>query len=79
MTKEIKFPFEPNEKVKASFRQTAQRKKAIQVMTEAITTIACKIDSPWRIARKEHPELMSIKEVLQYNELTETIDIVVSE
>ena len=73
---EVKFPFEPNEKVKAAFRQEAQYRRAIKMMTEAIAKAASGIDSPWLVLGKEYPELMSIKEGLRYNELTETIDII---
>ncbi len=75
MSKEIKFPFEPNERVKAAFRQEAQTTRAVTLMTEAITKIASNILDPWTILKQEHPELIESESQLKYNCLSELVDI----
>ena len=77
--KEIKFPFKPNECVVAAFRQEAQLKRAIVVMTEALAKVAADAVDPWDILMREHPELMEGKRraKFRYSGISETIDLVV--
>jgi len=73
--KEIKFPFEPNKKVKAAFRQETQLRRAIYVMTEAVAKVAADVIDPWEVAKQEHPELMVNLGRLKYNLISERIDL----
>jgi len=75
-SEEIKFPFEPNEKVKAAFRQQRQMKAAVQLMTEALAEVAASIKEPFYVLAEEHPELREYRWTgLSYNHLTEELDI----
>lgn len=76
MSKEMKFPFEPNEKVKAAFRQFAAMQRAIQIMTEALLVTATEqIIDPWCTVKSEHPELDLHEDHLFYSRPLEMIDI----
>jgi len=72
----IKFPFEPNEKVKAAFRNEAAIKHATRLITEALVeTVAKCITTSWEMLRKEHPELLEILKPITYNHFTQTVDL----
>ena len=74
---EIKFPFEPSEKVKAAFRNEGKTRVAIEIITRALVDAAAsQVDSPWMTLRKEHPEFQSrFGRDLIWNNLSETIDV----
>ena len=74
---EVKFPFTPNERCKAAFRQEAQLRRAVSIMTEALAKVATDIISPWEIVKQEHPNLIrQPNKKLRYIEISETIEIV---
>ena len=76
---DIKFPFEPNEKIKAAFRHDQQARMAIELIMDALLKTSSKMINPWAVARKECPQLKEItknsKLRLIYNYLSEMIDI----
>lgn len=72
---EVKFPFMPNEQVKAAFRQEVQLKRAIAMMTEALAKTASDVLDPWEVVKKEHPEILKQSTKLRYNVISETIDL----
>lgn len=73
---EIKFPFEPSEKVKAAFRHEGQMKVAIRIMTEALVTAAAEqCSNPFELLREEHPDIFLSRRTLFYDQATQTIDI----
>jgi hypothetical protein len=73
MKDKIKFPFEPNEKVKAAFEQSSQYAKVLDMMIKALTqAFTQEYIDPWSIVQKEHPELMDFDR-LSYNHLTKKI------
>ena len=75
----VKFPFEPNEKVKAAFRQETALKVAVQCITEAlVTTTARPLRNPWKVLFKEHPEVYNASKNLIYDQITDTVDIKVT-
>lgn len=74
-TKKAKFPFVPNEQVKAAFRQEVQMKRAIALMTKALADAASDVLDPWEIVKKEHPEVLKQSSRLRYNVISETIDL----
>lgn len=75
-TKKIQFPFEPNEIVKAAFRDETQMKIAIKMMTEALANVAAaQCGSPFDVVFREYPELIEIENELVYCARTKTIDI----
>ena len=73
---EIKFPFEPNEKVKAAFRNEGKTRVAIEVITRALVEAAAsQVESPWKTLRKEHIEFQHhLGYGLVWNNLSETLD-----
>ncbi|TET30121.1 MAG: hypothetical protein E3J70_05380 [Candidatus Heimdallarchaeota archaeon] len=74
--KEIEFPFELNEKVKAAFRNESAMRMAIELVTKALVeSAAFQISNPWLVLVKEHPELQKFHNNLVYNSMTETVDI----
>lgn len=77
MSEEIKFPFEPNERVKAAFRNEVARIQAVEVMTKALLEASIQVANPWDVLRKEYPELCKLarKTKLSYNYFTEMMDI----
>ena len=72
---EVKFPFEPNETSKQAFRQEIQLKRAVSIMTEAITKVAADVIDPWEILKREHPELRKEFGRLRYNQISETVGL----
>jgi len=73
---EIKFPFEPSEKVKAAFRHEGQMRAAVRLMTEALLKVAGEqCGEPFEILRKEHPDIFLKHRPLFYNHATQTVDI----
>ncbi len=76
MDNEIKFPFKPNEKVRAAFRQERQMKCAIKLMTQALAEIAAEIQEPFTVLMEEHPEFKEYRySGLKYTHLTEEFNI----
>lgn len=73
--KEIKFPFGLNARTKAAFRQEAQMRRAIALMTDAIAKVAADIIDPWEILKQEHPEIIGKEYRLRYIQLNETVDV----
>lgn len=74
--KEIKFPFKPNEKVRAAFRQERQMKVAIKLMTQALVSIAAEIQDPFQVLIEEHPEFKEYRfSGVVYSRMTEEFDI----
>ena len=75
-TKEIKFPFEPNEKVKAAFGQQKVLERVVRIIVEALVSgLTDVFINPWDIVRKEHPELPKPSERYVYNTCDETITL----
>ncbi len=75
-TEQIKFPFEPNEKVKAAFRNQSTLERMTAIITEALLTATTGFaTNPWQILRKEHPELTESSKQLIYNQLDEKIEM----
>ena len=78
--REIQFPFEPNEKVKAAFRQQTALKVAVQCITEALVVATARpLRNPWKVLFKEHPEVYSASKSLIYDQVTDTVDIKMKE
>ena len=76
MENEIKFPFKPNEKVRAAFRQERQMRAAIRLMTQAVAEVAAEINEPFTVLVEEYPEFKEYKySGIKYIHLTEEIDI----
>ena len=79
MVEKIKFPFEPNERVKAAFRNEVARIQAIDVMTKSLLEASIQVANPWGVLRREHPELCDkagkTKVGYNYNHFTEMVDI----
>lgn len=73
---EVKFPFEPNEKVKAAFRQESSLASVVRCVMDALIVSASKSAlNPWQTLYREHPELRDAPKNLTYNHFLETIDI----
>lgn len=71
---EIQFPFEPNKKVKAAFREDIKLQIAIDSILESLIKKATKIDKGFNVLFREHPELISERGNLKYNRVTEKIE-----
>lgn len=74
----IKFPFEPNEKVKAAFRSAVAQEEAVRLMTIALMEATTRLNmktTPWDILRKEHPDVLVADGRMTYNNLTEKLDL----
>ena len=73
---EVKFPFEVNETVKATFRNANLLNSMIELMTKALLAAASESDpDPWTIVLKEYPELRNCAGRLQYIHATGMIDL----
>lgn len=78
---EVQFPFEPNEKVKAAFRQETALKVAARCITDALLIAMARPlqNPPWKVLFKEHPEVYNACKSLIYDQVTDTIDIKTNE
>lgn len=74
MNKKIKFPFEPNEKVKKAFSHEVALKHVIEIMTEVMIEAASRVESAFPILIKEHPELKDCEKRLRYNHTIQKIE-----
>ena len=78
MSNEIKFPFEPSERVKAAFRNEVRLRQAITLMTEALIQATTDMPDVWAIVRQDHPELTECERngsKVSYNHLTQTFNL----
>ncbi len=74
MTKEITFPFTPNDKVKKAFASARKRRLASRVLIEELLECLSNDEDGFEVLRREHPGIIKYDDEFRYNFRTGMIE-----